>query len=71
MAVCSDIHTKHTNTVCGQNVQFAVSTVTTGLYWPNSSHSIYSNSPPELNTAQCCVDMYWPIRTVKGKRQSF
>jgi len=21
MAVCSEIHTKHTNTVCGQNVQ--------------------------------------------------
>ena len=22
MAVCSEIHTKHTNTVCGQNVEF-------------------------------------------------
>jgi len=22
MAVCSDIHTKHTNTLCGQNVEF-------------------------------------------------
>ena len=22
MAVCSEIHTKHINTVCGQNVQF-------------------------------------------------
>ena len=22
IAVCSEIHTKHTNTVCGQNVQF-------------------------------------------------
>jgi len=44
IAVCSEIHTKHINTVCGQNVQFvnvkpggafsdhcAVHIVTTGL----------------------------------------
>jgi len=36
MAVCSDIHTKHINTVCGQNVELlnvklAVLVVTTGL----------------------------------------
>jgi len=36
MAVCSEIHTKHTNTVCGQNVGFVnvklvVHIVTTGL----------------------------------------
>jgi len=35
MAVCSEIHTKHINTVCGQNVEFvnvklAVHIVTTG-----------------------------------------
>ena len=35
-AVCSQIHTKHTNTVCGQNVELlnvklAVHIVTTGL----------------------------------------
>ena len=23
IAVCSEIHTKHTNTMCGQNVEFA------------------------------------------------
>ena len=37
MAVCSQIHTKHINTLCGQNVELlniklAVHTVTTGLY---------------------------------------
>jgi len=37
MAVCSEIHTKHTNTVCGQNVELlnvklVVHIVTTGLY---------------------------------------
>jgi hypothetical protein len=36
IAVCSVIHTKHINTVCGQNVEFlnvklAVYIVTTGL----------------------------------------
>jgi len=36
MAVCSEIHTKHINTVCGQNVELlnvkqAVRIVTTGL----------------------------------------
>ena len=36
MAVCSEIHTKHTNTLCGQNVELlnvklAVHIVTNGL----------------------------------------
>ena len=36
MAVCSEIHKKHTNTLCGQNVELlnvklAVHIVTTGL----------------------------------------
>ena len=36
IALCSQIHTKHTNTLCGQNVEFvsvklAVHIVTTGL----------------------------------------
>ena len=36
MAVCSEIHTKHINTLCGQNVELfhvnlAVDMVTTGL----------------------------------------
>jgi hypothetical protein len=36
IAVCSEIHTKHINTLCGQNVEFvnvklAVGKVTTGL----------------------------------------
>jgi hypothetical protein len=36
IVVCSEIHTKHINTVCGQNVELlyvtlAVHTVTTGL----------------------------------------
>jgi len=36
MAVCSEIHTKHTNTLCGQNVELmnvklVLHIVTTGL----------------------------------------
>jgi len=38
IAVCSQIHTKHINTVCGQNVELlnvklAVRIVTAGLQW--------------------------------------
>ena len=41
IAVCSDIHTKHINTLRGQNVEFVnvklvVHIVTTGLYRVNS-----------------------------------
>jgi len=37
IAVCSEIHTKYINTLCGQNVEFVnvtlvVHIVTTGLY---------------------------------------
>jgi len=37
IAVCSQIHTKHTNTLCGQNVELlnvklVVHIATTGLY---------------------------------------
>ena len=37
IAVCSEIHTKHINTLCGQNVEFvnvklAVRIETTGIY---------------------------------------
>jgi hypothetical protein len=40
IAVCSQIHTKHINTLCGQNVEFVnvklvVRIVTTGLYRVN------------------------------------
>jgi len=40
IAVCSQIHTKHINTLCGQNVEFVnvklvVHIVTTGLYGVN------------------------------------
>jgi len=41
IAVCSEIHTKHINTVCGQNVELlnvklVVHTVTIGLYGAKS-----------------------------------
>jgi hypothetical protein len=46
MAVCCEIHTKHINTVCGQNVELlnvklVVNIVTTGLCWVSS----YQNQP--------------------------
>ena len=40
IAVCSEIHTKHINTLCGQNVELlnvklVLHIVTTGLLWVN------------------------------------
>ena len=48
IAVCSEIHTKHINILCGQNVEFVnvklvVHIVTTGLYRANdTSNSLLS-----------------------------
>ena len=51
IAVCSQIHTKHINTLCGQNVELvnvklAVRIVTTGLERPD---------PPTRNLALCVL----------------
>ena len=53
MAVCSEIHTKHINTLCGQNVELlnvklAVHLVTTVLYieWPLSYKVLTSTQLP-------------------------
>jgi len=50
IAVCSEIHTKHKNTLCGQNVEFlnvkqVVHIVTTGLQRVKSV----------IKTCQCCI----------------
>jgi hypothetical protein len=49
IAVCSEIHTKHINTLCGQNVKLlevklAVHIVTTGLRRVKSAKTIKSKS---------------------------
>ena len=55
IAVCSQIHTKHINTLCGQNVELlnvklAVHIVTTGLYMVTMLQA-GSNAPHPTNTA--------------------
>ena len=50
MAVCSQIHTKHINTLCGQNVELlnvklAVHIVTTGLLVKNYPRNSPGNLP--------------------------
>jgi hypothetical protein len=54
MAVCSQIHTKHINTLCGQNVELlnvklAVHIVTTGLQRVNIYTLILQLNVPLLN----------------------
>jgi len=43
IAVCSQIHTKHTNTLCGQNVEFYIKIQSV----PRSKHSV-----TVINTSQ-------------------
>jgi len=50
LAVCSQIHTKHINTVCGQNaellnVKLAVHKVSLRLQKVNCSHLQWSRNP--------------------------
>jgi len=50
IAVCSEIHTKHINTLCGQNVELlnvklAVHIVTTGLYTDKENHRLRVQFP--------------------------
>ena len=50
IAVCSQIHTKHINTLCGQNVELlnvklAVHIVTTGLYTVKENHKPHLQFP--------------------------
>ena len=37
IAVCSQIHTKHINTLCGQNVELYIKTQSV----PHSKHTLY------------------------------
>jgi len=55
MAVCSEIHTKHINTLCGQNVELlnvklAVHIVTTVryIYWPLCCKRLNTDIKPHL-----------------------
>jgi hypothetical protein len=49
IAVCSEIHTKHINTLCGQNVEF-VNVKPGGTC---SSHLIYKARNSGAGTVQC------------------
>ena len=43
VAVCSEIHTKHINTLCGQNVEFV--NVNPGGTFSDHRSELYINSP--------------------------
>jgi len=65
VAVCSQIHTKHIITLCGQNVELlnvklAVHIVTTGLYRVKEITTIVSAG----QKLQICVRVYWLCRTL-------
>ena len=73
IAVCTQIHTKHINTLCGQNVELYIKTQSV----PRSKHSVSVIKTSQLMlyrkilSTQCiyvfCVDLstnsdYFPIR---------
>ena len=56
IAVCSEIHTKHINTLCGQNVQL--------LYVKLAVHIVITL----VQTAKCCNRTLWfLVRTKEGE----
>ena len=65
IAVCSEIHTKHINTLCGQNVELlnvklAVRIVTTELEMLNSSDSCNKHRSlfqRNANTGAVCITL--------------
>ena len=48
IAVCSQIHTKHKNTLCGQNVELHIKTQSV----PRSKHTPSLLQKP---VSQCCI----------------
>jgi hypothetical protein len=46
IAVCSEIHTKHINTLCGQNMQFVnvKPSGTNSNHWALKGTNLYTNS---------------------------
>ena len=55
IAVCSEIHTKHINTLCGQNVELlnvklVVHIVTTGLWRVNIHYTAWATAQQNLKT---------------------
>jgi hypothetical protein len=61
IAVCSHIHTKHINTLCGQNlaVYLYLHTITTGLYNLNKECNILVLQPRDRKTDQLHSDKLW------------
>ena len=62
IAVCSQIHTKHINTLCGQNVELlnvklAVHIVTTGLYRVN----VLERRHQQLCEIQATQNLHLPL----------
>ena len=66
IAVCSEIHTKHTNTQCGQNVELlnvklAVHIVTTGPTVPHFIFSMCADLPRSFDVAVLLHQVAIPV----------
>ena len=70
IAVCSQIHIKHINTLCGQNVELlnvklAVHVVTTRVEKSNASSPLYCSPAPVQEQIHRSISSY-PVRTLKS-----
>ena len=78
IAVCSQIHTKHINTLCGQNVELlnvklAVHIVTTGptvLITATVSHIIHRYRRLKAPLALCSVRIPYEVERIPGVAMS-
>jgi hypothetical protein len=52
IAICSEIHTKHINTLCGQNVEF-VDVKPSGTYSNHWALEGYAASKSDVSLGQC------------------
>jgi len=59
MAVCSEIHTKHVNTVCGQNVELLnVKPVRTNTYQSPAQRHAIQQLKPVVNLYPFCGEKH-------------
>jgi len=55
IAVCSEIHTKHINTLCGQNVELYIKTQSV----PRSKHTVSVIKTSQLMLCREIIALFW------------
>ena len=58
IAVCSQIHTKHTNTLCGQNVEFVNVKLAVHIsdHWALEDQTLFSKAVLSKSSLYICME---------------